>query len=164
MLINCTNSPEMPTGKHSNPVHDTPPKTSEKRTKENDPTICQVCCAMIEMSSEGVVAEDTIFCKGDCKAWIPRKCLGMSKLVYDILSKCKDPYMCPHCTIFKQSNEIAKLRNQVKNLTSKLTTMKTLEQRVIDLEQKLNKSSSTDSTAVLPSLQPKNTNTADDHI
>ena len=36
--INSADSPEMPTRKCSNPVHDTPPKTSEKWTKENDPT------------------------------------------------------------------------------------------------------------------------------
>lgn len=160
----------MPVGKRSNPVHDTPPKTSEKRTKENDPTICQVCCATITESSEGVVGEDAVFCEGDCKAWIHRKCLGMSILVYDKLSKCKDPYMCPHCTIFKQSNEITKLRNQVIDLTSELASMKTLEQKVIDLEQKLSSvnepssSSTSDSTAALPSLQPNHTNTADDHI
>ena len=111
-----------------------------------------------------------IFCEGDCKAWIHRKCLGMSILVYDRLSKCKDPYMFPHCTIFKQSNEITKLKNQVKDLTSELASMKTLEQKVIDLEQKLssvNEPSSTStsgSTAALLSLQPNHTNTADDHI
>lgn len=159
----------MPTGKRSNPVHDTPPKTSEKRTKENDPTICQVCCATITESSEGVIGEDAIYCEGDCKAWIHRKCLGMSKLVYDRLSKCKDPYMCPNCTIFKQSNEIVELRNQVRNLSSELASMKTLEQRIIDLEQKLssaNKSSSipiSDSAAV-PSSSQSNTSTADNHI
>ena len=124
----------MPTGKCSNPVHDTPPKTSQKWTKENDPTICQVCCAMIMESSEGVVGEDTIFCEGDCKAWIHQKCLSMSKLVYNRLSKCKDPYMCPHYTIFKQSNEITKLGNQVKDLNSELASMKTLEQKVSDVE------------------------------
>ena len=48
--------------------------------------------------------------------------------------------------------------------------MKTLEQKVINLEQKLssaNEHSSTstsDSSADLPSLQPNYTNTVDDHI
>ena len=119
----------MPTGKRSNPVHNTPPKTLEEQKNENDPTIYQACCATITESSEGVVGEDTIFCKGDCKAWTNRKCLGMSKPVYDRLIKCKGPYMCPYCIIFKQSNKITKLRNQVKDVTSELASMKTLEQK-----------------------------------
>jgi len=35
------------TGKHSNPVYDTPPKAAEKYAKENQQTLCLVCCSMV---------------------------------------------------------------------------------------------------------------------
>ena len=60
-------------GKQSNPVHNTPSKASQKRTKENEPTICLVCYLTITKSNN----EDAIYCEGDCKARIHRNCIGM---------------------------------------------------------------------------------------
>ena len=159
----------MPTVKRSSPIHDSPPKNSEKRTKENEPEICPVCCLTITESNDKVAGEDAIYCEGECKAWIHRKCLGMSKTLYDRLSNCEELYMCPTCTIFKQSSEIVELKNKVENLSSKLTTMKALEKRVLDLEQRLCSERElvsppkTNSATVPPSSQAV-TSTADDHI
>ena len=75
----------------------------------------------------------------------------------------------PNCTIFKQLNEITELRNLIKNLSSELANTITLEQKVIDLEQKLfpaNESFSIpiSDLAVVPLSLQSNTSTADDHI
>ena len=71
---------EMP-GKRANPVHNTPTKDPEKRTKENEPTVCPVCCLTTVENNDDVIGEDAIYCESDCKAWIHRKCIGMSKMI-----------------------------------------------------------------------------------
>ena len=69
-------------GKRSNPVHNTPRKALQKRTKEKEPTICLVCNLTITESNNQAVGEDAIYCVGDClgdcEAWIHRKYIGMS--------------------------------------------------------------------------------------
>ena len=70
-------------------------------------------------------------------AWLHRKCVWMSKLPYDKLSKSDDPYYCPNCASARHSHEISDLRKQVKALTDALVGVKALESKVADLEGKL---------------------------
>ena len=79
------------TRKRSNPVHNTPPKADEKRTKEIQEEICLICNLTIMESKDDVVGDDAVYCEGECKAWLHRKCVCMSKLFYDKLSKSNDP-------------------------------------------------------------------------
>ena len=119
----------MPSGKRSNPVHDTPPKGNEKRTKEKEDTLCSVCNTIIIEEADNVPGDDTVYCEGDCKSWMHRKCVSMSKIIYDKLSNCEEPYLCPNCIITKQTEEITKLKDLVKELTTQLTKLKTSEQK-----------------------------------
>ena len=124
------------TRKRSNPVHNTPPKADEKRTKEIQEEIYLICDLTI-IESKDDVDDDGVYCEGECKAWLHRKCVCMSKLFYDKLSKSDDPYYCPNCTSARHSHEISELRKQVKALTDALVGVKALESKVIDLEGKL---------------------------
>ena len=125
------------TKKRPKPDHNTPPKATDKRTKENEEAICLICQPII-IEGEGddnADSDDTIFCEGGCKGWLHRKCIGMSKLAYDKLTNSEDPYMCPNCTILKQSQEISELKDLVKNLTSELENVKGLQQQLTNLEK-----------------------------
>ena len=82
--------------KRSNPDYDFPAKSTEKRSKENEGSICPVCDTII---IEGAKGDDAIYCKGFCAAWLHRKCVSLSKCAYVKLSNCDDPYVCPNCTI-----------------------------------------------------------------
>ena len=114
------------------PAHNTPTKASEKRTKENQLSMCPMCDAVIA----DVAGDDAVYCEGICTTWFHRKCVSMSKAVYDKLGEpdYKDPYLCPNCMINKQSNEITELKILVKTLTA---ILKALESKVTESENKL---------------------------
>ena len=109
----------------------------DKRTKENPPFICPVCDAIITEDGDDVTGDDAVYCEGICDTWMHRKCVGMSKIVFDNLGGSNDPYLCPTCVISKQSKEISKLRVLVKSLTSELSSLKNLAPKITDLENKL---------------------------
>ena len=88
-------------------------------------------------TSDDVLGDDAVYCEGDCKGWLHRKCVCMSKLFYDKISKSDDPYYCPNCIVAKQSEEIFQLRSRIKDLSAALARMKALEQKVADLETDL---------------------------
>ena len=113
--------------KRSNPDHDSPAKSTEKRSKENEDSICPVCDKIIV---EGAKGDDAIYCEGVCAAWLHRKCASLSKCAYVKLSNCDDPYVCPNCTIIKQAEEIAKLKKTAETLAAELAGLKNLEQKV----------------------------------
>ena len=153
--------------KRQKPDHTTPTKDTDKRTKENPPSICPVCNAVIIEDGNDVIGDDAVYCEGTCDAWMHRKCVGMSKTVFDNLSGSNDPYLCPTCIISKQSNEIAELKNLVKSLTSELSTLKNLIPKISELENKFSSTQvsgednglSEDNSAPLPmasSEQPSN--------
>ena len=125
------------TRKHLNPVHNTPPKADEKHTKEIQEEIYLICDLTIIESKDDVVGDDAVYCEGECKAWLHCKCVCMSKLFYDKLSKSDDLYYCPNCASTRHSHEISELRKQIKALTDALVGVKALESKVTDLEGKL---------------------------
>ena len=149
----------------------------KKRTKEKQQPICLICEVEIIESSVDVLGDDAVYCEGDCKGWLHRKCVCMSKLLYDKISKSDDPYYCPNCIVAKQSEEIFQLRNQMKDLSVALAGMKVLEQKVADLETELSMirnrptfsnpipSASVPSTPAINSSisQQKNTDVSNDH-
>lgn len=56
--------------------------------------------------------------------------VSISKCRYDKLSNCEEPYLCHNCVITHQTKEITKLKNLVKQLTTQLTKLKTVGQKL----------------------------------
>ena len=118
--------------KRSNSVHDTPPKDSTKRNKKKKkkPNLAQANCPVcqrdiIEEDEEKDIArDDALLCEGNCNAWVHRTCLDLNKQAYDALSESDSPYLCPHCMINKQTQEINSLKQLVKALTKDLALLK----------------------------------------
>jgi len=115
--------------KRNNPEHNTPP--SEHRHKRNrgggeSPTNCLVCLNVIAECNEeqGVDGDDAIFCEGKCNSWIHRMCVGLSLKAYQELSNDDSPYLCPHCKITQQADEIEELKKVVSSLTTNLNSIK----------------------------------------
>ena len=95
-------------GKQPNPVHNTPPKDPEKRTKENEPTVCPVCCLKITESNDDV--------RGTTKRGYTisaQACLKESMISVKI-------HVCAQT---EQSSEIVELRDLVKKLSNELAGM-----------------------------------------
>ena len=108
----------------------------EKRTKENQQAICSICDQAILEGDDDADGEDAIFCEGDCKGWLHRKCIGMTKLFYDKLSNSNDPYVCHNCIIIKQSQEIAALKAQNHEIQQLKKTIKILTDELSALKNK----------------------------
>ena len=138
-------------GKRPTPDHVSPPKATEKRKKRNQSATCIICDVIIIESTDDVIGEDAVYCEGDCQAWMHRKCVCMSKKLYDKLSNCDDPFYCSYCVASKQSQEISALRNLVDDLTKKLAGMKALEHRIADLEKNFSKVKTTATISSAPS-------------
>ena len=116
----------MPRRKRSQPDHNSPTKdASEKRAKENQPatpTTCPVCDTGITEDTDDVAGDDAVYCEGTCATWLHRRCVSMSKSMYDKLGESEIPYLCPNCMLSKQSNEITELKNLIKALTTQVIT------------------------------------------
>ena len=115
--------------KRNNPEHSTPSDSNRhKRNKAGgqSPINCLVCFNFIVEYNEkqGIDGDDAIFCEGKCYSWIHRMCVGLSKKGYQELSEDDSPYLCPHCKITQQANEIAELKEVVISLTSDLKLIK----------------------------------------
>ena len=73
----------------------------------------------------------------------------MTKLVYDKLTNSEDLYLCPNCTILKQSQEISELKDLVKNHTSELENVNGIQQQLTNLQKEplsVNKKPTTSNT------------------
>ena len=146
------------TQKRSNPVDDSPPRVSEKLKKKNQPVACLICDVTIKESTEDIDGDDAIYYDGDCKGWLHRKCVFMSKQLYDKLSNSHDMYYCPNCASAKQSQEITVLKKQVEELTKEITNVEALKQRITDLEKELSVvNANTTSDSPTPSSAPSTT-------
>ena len=55
---------------------------------------------------------------------------------YDTLTKSKEPFYCPHCTL--QSHEIAKLKQVIEFLTESITQLKAASTKPIYLQRNSN--------------------------
>ena len=63
--------------------------------------------AIVEEDKERDIAgDDALICEGKCNAWIHSTCLGLNKQNYQALSESDAPYLCPHCMLNKQAQEI----------------------------------------------------------
>ena len=92
-----------------------------KSKKPKDRVICSVCDDPIIDSVGNKPGEDSIFCDGNCSAWLHRRCAGLSKSAFLELSESDRLFLCPHCRLNTQERELASLKDLVSNLSSHLT-------------------------------------------
>ena len=58
---------------------------------------------------EGITGDDAVFCEVKCNAWIHRVSIRLRKQSYEALSESESQYLCPHCMLSKQTEEIKDL-------------------------------------------------------
>ena len=85
--------------------------------------MCPICESAIVDDDESNEGEDTIFCKGKCQIWLHRKCVGLTKNAFTFISKSREPYLCPYYSNNHYKKEISKLKELVKSLSNKLSSL-----------------------------------------
>ena len=113
--------------KRKKPIHNTPPNNSvvkkTKKTQDDNQIECLICDNIILEPRENTDGHDTILCEGDCQGWTHRHCAGITRPVFEKLLSESAPYLCPHCTLGKQYNEISALKETIKTLTDKISKL-----------------------------------------
>ena len=84
-------------------------------------SVCPICDVVIKESVGRRQGDDAVECSGTCATWVHRKCAGLSKVVYNELSKSNKPFYCPQC---RQELEIRSLRELVGALGNELDALK----------------------------------------
>ena len=119
-------TPKRRKSKRKAPVHNTPPSNNVvKKSKDTQETTandveCLICDNAILEPGENTDGHDAVFCEGDCQGWIHRHCASLTRPAFEKLLSESTAYLCPHCTLAKQCNEINALKETIKNLTQKL--------------------------------------------
>ena len=98
-------------GKRQRSAGGSPSKNSKKK-KEKGTFICPICLENIVEATKTRQGQDSIFCEGSCSTWLHRKCAGLSRTAFIKIDK-NLPYVCTHCKLQTQENEIKSLKNTV---------------------------------------------------
>ena len=98
-----------------------PAQLKSKGQKDKEKILCPVCDECIVDATDGKPGQDSIFCDSTCQAWLHRKCAGLSKSIFNELSKSTKPYQCTHCKLNVLQSEVCSLKDLVKNLSSHLS-------------------------------------------
>ena len=101
-------------------------RKSGMRTKESqeEQAVCPVCEEVIMDASSKHCGEEAIQCDGKCSEWFHRKCAGLSKTIFAMVSGSMAPFYCHHCRLDAHEIEIEKLRETVADLNTELVTMR----------------------------------------
>lgn len=94
-----------------------------KKKPPSKPFVCPICEETIKDSSTSSTSQQSILCEGTCSTWLHRKCAGLTKEVFQNLSKSKKPFLCSQCAISKHEEEIASLKSTIQDLTEKLASI-----------------------------------------
>ena len=63
---------------------------------------------------------EAIYYEDDCKAWLHRKCTGLTHQAFTKLTKCGFLYFCVYCTLEIRSKDITAHQELIEVLTNKL--------------------------------------------
>ena len=85
---------------------------------------CVVCQARIHEGTSRKQGDEAVECEGTCSGWLHRRCAGLSKGAFDVVSKSQSPFYCPYCMLQNQGREIASLRDLVANLSGEVTSLR----------------------------------------
>ena len=118
--------------------------------------VCPICDKAILDAVGKKSGEDAVECDGRCATWLYRRCAGLSKGAFEIVSKSNDPFFCPQCRLDKQELDIKSLRDLVIDISGQL---KIVSNKLATLTQKDNVASSSSVTSYSLSVS----NEADSH-
>ena len=118
-----------------------------KKNKDNTTQVCPICESTTVDDDELNEREDAIFCEDECQIWLHRKCVGLTKNAFTLIGSSKEPYLCPYCSKNHYKKEVNELKELVKSLTDRLST---LEQQISSADS----TSGTDSASNQASDQP----------
>ena len=110
---------ESTTGKRSRASENSPSNKEKKKSKSSHTVLCCICDVDIVDDTD-----ESVLCEGICQAWMHRKCAGISRQVFAVISKSNDPYLCSHCMLSNYKEEIVSLKNQVSSLSNELALLK----------------------------------------
>ena len=86
---------------------------------------CPICCEVVNDCAKGKSnGDESIFCDGMCQDWLHRQCAGLSKAAFLYASKSVDLFFCPCCINKQQSNEISLLKQELRTLSSNISSLK----------------------------------------
>lgn len=102
-------------------------KARRKLPSTKQKFVCPICNDDIEDPSPKVPGQDSVFCEGLCNTWLHRRCTGLPKSAFDILSSNSESFCCPHCALSKLKAEIINLKMTVESLTSQVKKLVTSE-------------------------------------
>ena len=86
-----------------------------------DKCICCICDEVVREACGRKPGDEAIECSGTCAGWLHRRCAGLTKQAFALLSTSSDPFFCPHCRLDKQELEAKSLRDLVRSLSSHLS-------------------------------------------
>ena len=72
--------------------------------------MCPICESAIVDDDESNKGEDAIFCEGECQILLHRKCVGLIKNAFTLISKSREPYLCLYCSNNHYKKEISELK------------------------------------------------------
>ena len=99
------------------------PNAKEGKKKKGDVSVCPICTESIVEQTKTKKGQDAIFCEGLCKAWLHRRCAGLSTIIFNELTNSKVPFCCPHCRLKTNENELAILKASVASLENKISNL-----------------------------------------
>ena len=73
--------------------------------------LCPICCVAIIDGKE-----ESIFCEGNCHAWLHRRCAGVSTSYFKSLSSNSAKFLCSYCSCQVQQESISPLVSEVASL------------------------------------------------
>ena len=93
-------------------------KTSHSNTTKK--FTCSIC-------EEDVVdgRHSSIFCDGQCAAWLHHGCAGLAKKSLQILKKSSAPFLCSTCRLDSQAHEIDSLKADLSLLQQEVARLTT---------------------------------------
>ena len=71
------------------PVNDR--KDIDPKKKKEDECICPICEVTIIDKTSDKDGQDSIFCEGQCQAWIHKQCASLSNNAFKAVAKSRDP-------------------------------------------------------------------------
>ena len=87
------------------------------------PSICPVCEEGIIDATASRSGQDSIFCEGLCSSWLHRKCAGLSKQAFLVVSQPSVKFICPRCRLDHNEKELGKLKDKIVELEAKINDL-----------------------------------------